>query len=78
MTVFEKLKKAIGETMPEIDINSVTMDSSLKNDLGLDSLLTMMISIVVEEEFGFEIEDEDLREFITVGDVVKYLEERVK
>ena len=75
MTVFEKLKKAIGETMPEIDINSVTMDSSLQNDLGLDSLLTMMISIVVEEEFGFEFEGDI--QFETVGELCTYIENRI-
>lgn len=75
MTVFEKLKKAIGETMPEIDINSVAMDSSLQNDLGLDSLLTMMISIVVEEEFGFEFEGDI--QFETVGELCTYIENRI-
>ena len=55
----------------------VTMEASLGNDLGINSLELADLICACEEEFNLEINDDDLREFITVGDVVKYLEENV-
>ena len=75
MDILEKLKKLIGETMPEIDIDPVTESTSLQNDLGLDSLSIMMISIVVEENFGFEFEG-DIN-FETVGEICDYIENEI-
>lgn len=52
----------------------VTMEASLGNDLGINSLELADLVLLCEEKFDIEIEDEDLRELITVGDVVNYLE----
>ena len=67
MNVFEQLKTVIAQSVPEIDVETVTIDSSLKNDLGLDSLATMMIAMLIEEEFSFTFEGEI--NFETVGDL---------
>ncbi len=75
MTTLEQLKKIICETMPEIDISHVKESTSLQNDLGLDSLSIMMISIVVEEEFDFEFEGNI--SFETVGELCRYIENRI-
>lgn len=75
MTVFETLKKAIAESMPEIDIDKVTLGTSIQNDLGLDSLAIMMLSIIVEEEFGFEFDGNI--DFDTVGELCDYIENRI-
>lgn len=48
--------------------------TSLQNDLGLDSLAIMMISIVVEEKFGFEFEGNI--SFETVGELCDYIENK--
>ena len=48
MDIFEQLKTVIAQSVPEIDIEDVTLESSLKNDLGLDSLATMMIAMLIE------------------------------
>ena len=55
----------------------VTMEASLGNDLGINSLELADLVLLCEEKFNIEIEDEDLRELITVGDVVNYLEEKL-
>ena len=75
MNVFEQLKTVIAQSVPEIDIETVTLESSLKNDLGLDSLSTMMISMLIEEEFGFTFDGEI--NFETVGDLCKYIEKKI-
>jgi len=55
---------------------NVTMESSLANDLGVNSLELADLVLVCEEKYDIEIEEDDLRELITVGDVVRYLEEK--
>lgn len=54
----------------------VTMDASLANDLGINSLELADLVLLCEEKYDIEIEEDDLRELITVGDVVRYLEEK--
>lgn len=55
----------------------VTMEASLGNDLGINSLELADLVLLCEEKFDIEIDDEDLRELITVGDVVNYLEKKL-
>lgn len=54
----------------------VTMEASLANDLGINSLELADLVLLCEEKFNIEIDEDDLRELITVGDVVRYLEEK--
>lgn len=74
--MLERLKKVIKETMPEIDVDKINMDSRLKEDLGLDSIGLMMLSLSLEEEFNFQFEDAVM--FLTVQDVVSFLEKNGK
>ena len=74
MSVFEKLKEIIGISFPDIDVNCVTENSSLKNDLGLDSLGMMMIAILIEDHFGIKFEGE--LNFKTVNDICRFIEEK--
>ena len=54
----------------------VTPTASFIEDLGADSLDTVELVMAFEEEFGVEVPDEDAEKLQTVGDVVKYIEER--
>ncbi len=58
----------------QIDRNDITMDSELSNDLGINSIELADLVMLCEEKFDIEINDEDIRKFTTVGDVVSYLE----
>ena len=75
MSVFEKLKEIIETSFPDIDVNSVTENSSLKNDLGLDSLGMMMIAILIEDHFGIKFEGE--LNFKTESDICRFIEEKI-
>lgn len=75
MTVFEQLKELIAQSVPEIDIATVTPESALKNDLGLDSLATMMIAMLIEDEFNFSFDGEI--NFETIGDLCEYIEKMI-
>ena len=58
----------------QIDKNEITMDAELSNDLGINSIELADLVMICEEKFGITIEDDDIRKFTTVGDVVAYLE----
>lgn len=60
-----------------VDINEVTPEASFIDDLGADSLDTVELVMAFEEEFGIEIPDEDAEKLTTVGDALKYLQEKL-
>ena len=72
--MFERIKKILVEDL-HVEGAEITMEDELINDLGINSLELADLICACEEEFDLEINDDDLRNFITVGDVVKYLEE---
>ena len=71
--MFEELKKFFVEEA-RVDPDAVTMEAELSGDLGINSLELADLVYLCEEKFNVVIDDEDLHNFITVGDVVRYLE----
>ena len=69
---FEKVKELIAETL-NCDLEQVTSQARLAEDLGADSLAAVELSMALEEEFGVTIADEDLPGLKTVGDLVEYM-----
>lgn len=55
----------------------ITEDTVILEDLEADSLDLVEFMMSVEEEYSIEVEDTDLERIKTVGDVVRYIEERV-
>ena len=74
---FEKLRDIIAETL-SCDIEKVTPESRLAEDLGADSLAAVELSMALEDELGASISDEDLAQFKTVGDIVAYLKKHAE
>ena len=73
--MFEALKKFLVEEL-RVKAEDVSMDAELAGDLGINSLELADLVYSCEEKFDITIDDEDLHKFVTVGDVVKYLEEK--
>ena len=71
--MFENLKKFLVEEL-HVKEEDVTMEAELSGDLGINSLELADLVYLCEEKFNVVIDDEDLHNFITVGDVVRYLE----
>ena len=71
--MFEKLKELLVEEL-QIDAKEITMEAELSNDLGINSIELADLVLMCEEKFGIEISESDSNKFITVGDVVNYLE----
>ena len=60
------------------DSSTLHPQDSLRDDLGLDSLQTIELIYQVETNFDIQIPDEDFGRLQTIGDVVSYLEERMR
>jgi acyl carrier protein len=59
-----------------VEESQVTNDANFTKDLGADSLDTVELIMELEKEFDLQIEDSDAEKMQTVGDVVKYLNEK--
>ena len=55
------------------DASEITAESSIKEDLGADSLDMVEIVMEIEEEFDVEVQDSDTASIITVQDIVDYV-----
>ncbi len=73
--VAEKVKSIVAEQLG-VKIEEVKEDSKFIDDLGADSLDTVELVMALEEEFGAEIPDEDAEKLATVGDAIKYVQEK--
>ena len=75
--MFEKVKQLLIDEL-QVDADKITEEAELANDLGVNSLELADMILLCEEKFDIEISDDDIHQFITVGDVVKYLENNAK
>lgn len=77
MSVFEKVKEIIVKEL-KVDAEKVTLEASLKDDLGADSLDAVEIIMDIEDEFNIEVEDTVAESVTTIGDLVQYIEKVAK
>ena len=71
--MFENFKEFLIEEL-RVNESDITMEAELSADLGINSLELADLVYLCEERFNVEIDDEELHNFNTVGDVVRYLE----
>ncbi|MFL2647595.1 MAG: acyl carrier protein [Candidatus Actinomarina sp.] len=74
--VFEKVKNLFVEELG-LDADKVTMDAKLEEDLEIDSLGIVEVVMAFEDEFGIEIDDEELTDVATVGQAVNLLHSKL-
>ncbi len=72
--MFEKLRDLLVEEL-QLNPDDITLDSELANDLGINSIELADLVMLCEEKFDIQIQDDDIHRFVTIGDVVNYLEE---
>ena len=73
--ILEKVRSIVSEQL-SVDSAEVKPESSFQNDLGADSLDTVELVMALEEAFDIEIPDEAAEGIATVGDAVKYIEDK--
>lgn len=77
MATQEKVVKVIVEQLGVKD-GEVKLEARFVEDLGADSLDTVELIMALEDEFGIEIPDEDAEKAKTVGDVISYIDKKLK
>ena len=73
--ISERVKKIVVEHLG-VDEDKVTEGASFIDDLGADSLDTVELVMAFEEEFGSEISDSEAEKILTVGDAIKFIENK--
>ena len=71
--IFENVKKMIAKQL-KADEATITMDTRLVEDLKADSANVMVMIMDLEDNSGISVEDDQIMNLKTVGDVVKYIE----
>ncbi len=71
--MFDKVKEIL---VDELDIkeDDITLDAQLVKDLGINSLELADLVLACEDNFGITVSDDDIHKFVTVGDIVAFLE----
>lgn len=70
--IYKRIKTIIA-TQFNIDEDEITKDTSFKDTLNADSLDLVELIMALEDEFGLEVEDEEMENIKTVGDAVEYI-----
>lgn len=77
MTTFDRVLKVFTAVFEEeIDPASVTPTASLREDIGMNSIGMLYMAMALEEEFGIKFTNDDLMSLVTVGDVLRTIEEK--
>lgn len=74
--IFENVAQALAKQF-EVDVESISMETNLIDDMGADSLDVVELIMSLEDLYGITISDEDAAQLYTVGKIVDYLE-RIK
>ncbi len=75
MGTFEKVQEILAETL-NVDKEKISLQSTMTDELGADSLDLVEAVMALENEFGTQFPENDIKELKTVGDVVNYIDQR--
>ena len=70
--MFEQFKELLIDEF-QVEESKITLDAELSGDLAINSIELAELILRCEEEFGIDIQEEEMHKFVTVGDVVDYL-----
>lgn len=78
MNTFDRLLNVFNAVFEnDVDAASVTMEASLRDDVGINSIGLLYMAIALEEEFGIKFNNEDLKALVTVQDVIRCIEAKL-
>ena len=77
MSEIESRVKSIIVEKFGVSESEVTAEANFTNDLSADSLDRVELIMEIEDEFGIAIPEEEAEKIATVGDAVKFVEEKV-
>ena len=73
--VFDKVKELISEQL-DVKADDITEASNIQDELGADSLDGVDLVMALEDEFDVEIPEDQVENIKTVGDIVKFIEDK--
>lgn len=76
MNMFPQVRDILAKQLRIADVDTITPESRIMDDLGADSLVILQLLMKIEDDYGIMIPDEELVGFVTVGDVVAYLDKQ--
>jgi len=78
--ILDLVRKVVNEQLrtDELDPEEITLEATFTEDLGLDSLEFLDMTVTLEEILEIEISNEDLGRMSTVGQTVQTLEALVQ
>ncbi len=68
----QKVKEILSEKL-DIDINKITLESHLVDDLGMDSFGAIEVMYEIEDKFGLKVDEQTIKNFQKVKDITKYI-----
>ena len=74
--MLDRIRPTIAQQL-NIDEDKVTLNASFIDDLGADSLDMVELIMAIEEEFEFEVPEEDAENIVTVGDAINYIKSKI-
>lgn len=74
---FDKVKEIIVDTI-NCDEDAVTLEARLKEDLSIDSLDAMEVSMALEEAYDLTIAEDELKTFVTIKNIVDFIDAKTK
>ena len=74
-STFDDVAEVISNTLPNVDKETLSMDTTFQGDLNADSLDLVELIMELEEHYDLSIPDEDAQEIASIGDAVRYIEE---
>lgn len=75
--IFDEIKEILAEQF-DVDIDSITLETNLDEDLGADSLDAIDIVMSIEDQYSIEVPDEVITSIKTVEDIVSFVESKVE
>lgn len=73
MSKIDRLKEIVAENLGA-SVEDLTEDTKFIEDLNADSLDIVELTMAIEEEFDVSIDDEELENIKTIGDILNYIE----
>jgi acyl carrier protein len=78
MNVFDEVKNALRKVNPGLDDNKMVSSALLKDDLDIDSLDLVEVAMTLEDVFSLTLQEDEVDNIKTVGDIVSLIEARLK
>lgn len=75
--MLEKIRDILKD-YTEVPAEKITPQSHFRDDLGLNSLDVVNVVVAFEDEFGIEIDDDDISSMVRVEDAIRYITERCR